>query len=269
MAYALTGTVDRDLLNEPLGYDADRRPVYLREVWPSQAEIQAAIAQALDPKVFVEQYSDILTGNETWNAIPASESAQLYNWDPESTYIQEPPFWMDLGPEARPAVDIQGARVLAMMGDSVTTDHISPAGSIASRSSATFWAPYAGVAGSSAPTPFSSSQPTTSGNRSRCARIPATRANNRSSCAPPRLHRKTSSENPAPVRSVRARSRSSTHWNSSTEHRPRSGRAFPPPWRFRPTEFNLNTTRLPKADLPRCGILQDFGSVLLTAPACR
>jgi aconitate hydratase len=136
VAYALAGSVDVDLLNEPLGHDLDGQPVYLRDIWPSQAEIQAAVEAALDPRMFEEQYADVFSGNETWNNIPAAESAELYRWDPASTYIQEPPFFGGLTPKAPPPVDIRGARVLALLGDSVTTDHISPAGSIAADSPA-------------------------------------------------------------------------------------------------------------------------------------
>jgi aconitate hydratase len=136
VAFALAGTVDIDLLNEPLGYDADGQPVLLRELWPSQSEIQDAVATALDPQMFKEQYADVFSGNETWNAIPTPEAADLVAWDPNSTYIQEPPFFMNLALEVQPAQDILGARVLALLGDSVTTDHISPAGSIAADSPA-------------------------------------------------------------------------------------------------------------------------------------
>ncbi|MGD8491678.1 MAG: aconitate hydratase AcnA, partial [Anaerolineae bacterium] len=136
VAYALAGRVDLDLVNEPLGQDGQGRAVYLRDIWPSQSEIQRAVASALDAKMFEEQYADVFSGNETWNAIPAADSDLLYDWDPESTYIQEPPFWADVTSEVPPASDIQGARVLALLGDSVTTDHISPAGSIATDSPA-------------------------------------------------------------------------------------------------------------------------------------
>jgi aconitate hydratase len=136
VAYALAGSVDVDLTAEPLGYDQDGRAVFLSDLWPSQAEIQQTIAAALDAQMFEEQYADILTGNETWNAIPTPEAAELYNWAVASTYIQEPPFWVDLTSEVPHMEDIHGARVLALLGDSVTTDHISPAGSIAADSPA-------------------------------------------------------------------------------------------------------------------------------------
>jgi len=136
VAYALAGRVDVDFLNEPLGHDSQGQPVYLRDIWPSQADIQRAVASALDPQMFEEQYADVFSGNETWNAIPAAGAAELYAWDPESTYIRQPPFWADLTPDVPPVEDILGARVLVLLGDSVTTDHISPAGSIAADSPA-------------------------------------------------------------------------------------------------------------------------------------
>jgi aconitate hydratase len=129
VAYALAGTVDIDLAEDPLGYDQDGKPVYLREIWPSTQEIQKLIENAVQPTMFHERYADVFTGNEMWNAIPISEG-DLYKWDPESTYIQEPPFFIDLSPDPPAIGEIQGARVLAILGDSVTTDHISPAGAI-------------------------------------------------------------------------------------------------------------------------------------------
>ncbi|HUF38499.1 MAG TPA: aconitate hydratase AcnA [Anaerolineales bacterium] len=130
VAYALAGTVDIDLEHEPLGTGSDGEPVYLREIWPSPQEIREAITTSVRPAMFVEKYSNVFDGNETWNAIPAADSADLYNWDEASTYIQEPPFFTDLTPEVRPIEPIRGARVLVKVGDSVTTDHISPAGAI-------------------------------------------------------------------------------------------------------------------------------------------
>jgi aconitate hydratase len=136
VAYALAGTVDVDLLYEPLGYSSGGEPVFLDDVWPSQSEIQEAVASALDPRMFEEQYANVFSGNETWNAIPAASEGDLYAWTPDSTYIQEPPFFVDLRPEVAVPQDIQGMRVLALLGNSVTTDHISPAGSIAADSPA-------------------------------------------------------------------------------------------------------------------------------------
>ncbi|PKO22730.1 MAG: aconitate hydratase AcnA [Chloroflexi bacterium HGW-Chloroflexi-1] len=137
VAYALAGAVDIDLTSEPLGYISDSSgrspdravPVYLRDLWPTQAEIQAEVSRSLRPELFRDQYADVFTGNETWNQV-AAPGGELYAWDPESTYIQEPPFFVGLTPEPAPLADIRGARVLAFLGDSVTTDHISPAGSI-------------------------------------------------------------------------------------------------------------------------------------------
>jgi aconitate hydratase len=130
VAYAIAGTVDIDLENEPLGYDPSGEPVYLREIWPSQEEIQHEIRRSLNPSLFKEQYSNVFTGNEQWNQVAVS-GGELYNWNPESTYIQEPPFFKDMTPEIPPVEPIMGARVLAVMPDSTTTDHISPAGAIA------------------------------------------------------------------------------------------------------------------------------------------
>ncbi len=128
VAYALAGRVDIDLSSEPLGYDEDGGAVYLQDIWPPHAEIKAGMEKALNPDTFKKEYGGIETSNELWNAIPVSGGA-LYEWDPESTYIQEPPFFVGLAPELEPIRPIEGARVLVKVGDSVTTDHISPAGS--------------------------------------------------------------------------------------------------------------------------------------------
>ncbi len=129
VAYAIAGTVDIDLANDPIGTNPQGEPVYLRDIWPSQQEVGEAIARAKKPEIFAQQYGDVYDGNATWNAIPITDSP-VYEWDPDSTYIQEPPFFMDFPPEPEPLTDIRGARVLALLGDSVTTDHISPAGAI-------------------------------------------------------------------------------------------------------------------------------------------
>ena len=138
VAYALAGSVDFDMLHEPLGQGTDGEPVFLKDIWPTQAEIQQAVAAALDPQMFKDQYANVFSGNETWNAISAAETGgqSLYGWDPESTYIQEPPYFEGLTLDVPPVPDIRGARVLALLGDSVTTDHISPAGAIAPNGSA-------------------------------------------------------------------------------------------------------------------------------------
>ncbi|HEY8450085.1 MAG TPA: aconitate hydratase AcnA, partial [Bacillota bacterium] len=135
VAYALAGRIDIDLTREPVGYDPNGQPVYLHEIWPSQEEIRATIASALDPELFKKQYSRVFEGDERWRSLPVPEGS-LYAWDERSTYIQEPPFFAGL-PEQPPALtDIHGARCLAMLGDSITTDHISPAGSIPKNSPA-------------------------------------------------------------------------------------------------------------------------------------
>ena len=136
VAYALAGTMDVDIIKEPLGHDSDGRPVFLRDLWPSQAELREAVATSLVPEMFSERYADVYTGNETWNAIPVPEAAELYHWDVDSTYVREPSFWTELTFRVPPTANIHGARVMVMVGDSVTTDHISPAGSIAADSPA-------------------------------------------------------------------------------------------------------------------------------------
>jgi aconitate hydratase len=132
VAYALAGTVDIDLSKDPIGADEGGEPVYLKDIWPSQEEVAREIENALDPEIYKEQYADVYTGNEQWNDVEVP-SGDLYEWDPGSTYIQEPSFFKDMGPEAEDLKDIQGARVLVKVGDSVTTDHISPAGAIPSK----------------------------------------------------------------------------------------------------------------------------------------
>ncbi len=135
VAYALAGTVDIDFESEPLGKDRTGSPVYLRDIWPSQVEVGQAMDRAVRPEMFRESYANVWDGNPTWNAIPVAGGA-LYEWRPDSTYIQEPPFLTGLSPELEPISEIHGARVLALLGDSITTDHISPAGSIAEESPA-------------------------------------------------------------------------------------------------------------------------------------
>ena len=129
VAYALAGKVDIDLVNDPLGEDSDGNPVYLKDIWPSQEEISETVENSLDPSMFNEQYGNVYTGNEQWNEVDVPEG-ELYEWDPDSTYVKEPNFFDDLSPEPEPLQDISGARVLVKVGDSVTTDHISPAGAI-------------------------------------------------------------------------------------------------------------------------------------------
>ncbi len=130
VAYALAGTTDVDLTTEPLGSDTHGQPVYLKDVWPSQEEIDALVAGAIRVEMFRTRYGNVFASNPTWNeiSVPAGE---LFAWDADSTYVQEPPFLLDLAAEPGPIRPIHGARVLVALGDSVTTDHISPAGAIA------------------------------------------------------------------------------------------------------------------------------------------
>ncbi len=129
VAYAIAGTVDIDLTKDPLGHNRQGKPIYLRDIWPSQEEIAETMSRAIQPAMFQQTYGNVWDGNPAWNAIPVS-GGELYKWSAESTYIQEPPFLAELTPEPPPIRDIRGARVLAVLGDSVTTDHISPAGDI-------------------------------------------------------------------------------------------------------------------------------------------
>jgi aconitate hydratase len=128
VAYALAGTVDIDLASEPIGTDKDGKPVYLKDLWPSSSEI-AEIMNSITPEMFQKTYANVFDGNPQWNAITGVEG-ELYRFDPSSTYIQEPPYFKEFSLEIKPPTDIRGARVLVMLGDSVTTDHISPAGDI-------------------------------------------------------------------------------------------------------------------------------------------
>jgi aconitate hydratase len=127
VAFALAGTVDIDLSSEPLGKDKEGKDVYLREIWPLLEEIHSAMRSALKPEIYRKLYSDFAEQNPKWNEIPSS-TGDVYEWDSTSTYIQEPPFFTGFGMEAGHIVEIEGARPLGIFGDSVTTDHISPAG---------------------------------------------------------------------------------------------------------------------------------------------
>ncbi|MEJ2292036.1 MAG: aconitate hydratase AcnA [Deinococcales bacterium] len=129
VAYALAGTVDIDLVNDPLGEDADGRPVYLKDLWPTLQDVTSHLEAAMNPEVFRRMYDGIEKSNEAWNEIPV-KGGTLFEWDEQSTYIQEPPFFIDMGEEPAPIRPIEDARVLVKVGDSVTTDHISPAGAI-------------------------------------------------------------------------------------------------------------------------------------------
>ena len=129
VAYALAGTTDVDLENEPLGQDSNGRPVFLRDLWPSGDEVRDTIARTVTPDLFEREYGRIWDGDERWRALPAPAGA-LFAWDPDSTYVREPAFFQDMDPEPSDPADLEGARCLVLVGDSVTTDHISPAGSI-------------------------------------------------------------------------------------------------------------------------------------------
>jgi aconitate hydratase len=129
VAYALAGTVDIDLENDPLGRDRSGSPVYLRDIWPSSLDVQKAVQSSVKPSSFRDTYDHIFDGDERWWSLDVPTGA-LWEWDPESTYLREPPFVQGISQDAQPLANIKDARVLAMVGDSVTTDHISPAGSI-------------------------------------------------------------------------------------------------------------------------------------------
>jgi aconitate hydratase len=144
VAYALAGRVDVDLEREPLGEGADGKPVYLRDIWPTQEEIAQTTAASLQPAMFASSYGNVFDGNPRWNAIPVA-GGERYVWSKDSTYIHEPPFFVGLTPEPEPVTDITDARCLVMLGDSATTDHISPAGDIALASPAGRWLQERGV----------------------------------------------------------------------------------------------------------------------------
>ncbi|MDH3933178.1 MAG: aconitate hydratase AcnA, partial [Chromatiales bacterium] len=135
VAYALAGNMNVDLYSDPLGNDSDGNPVYMKDIWPSQKEIQDAILASVDSEMFRSSYAGVFAGDENWNAldVPAGE---IYSWAEDSTYVKNPPYFENMGLAPDAITDISGARVLALLGDSVTTDHISPAGSIAADSPA-------------------------------------------------------------------------------------------------------------------------------------
>jgi aconitate hydratase len=144
VAFALAGRVDIDMLSEPLGTGSDGEPVFLADIWPEPAEIKAVIGESIDPELFRRTYAVVFEGDERWQTLPIP-AGDRYDWDPSSTYIARPPFFEDLSADVPPLRDIEGARVLAVLGDSVTTDHISPAGSISPSSPAGQWLQERGV----------------------------------------------------------------------------------------------------------------------------
>ncbi len=135
VAYALAGRMDIDLYHEPLGHDAAGAPVYLRDIWPTQQEVQEVMRRSVRSEMFHKEYGEVFQGDARWNGLPVPEG-DLYQWDPQSTYVKHPPYFVDMTPQPAPVSDIHGARVLALLGDSITTDHISPAGSFKPQSPA-------------------------------------------------------------------------------------------------------------------------------------
>jgi len=145
VAYALAGTVDTDLTTEPLGSDRDGKPVFLADIWPTSEEIKRTIAASVSPAIFERIYSSVFAGDERWTGLPAPVGSDRYAWAADSTYVALPPFFEELSAEPAPVTDITAARVLAVLGDSVTTDHISPAGTIPAWSPAGQWLQERGV----------------------------------------------------------------------------------------------------------------------------
>jgi aconitate hydratase len=135
VAYALAGTLDLDLTTESLGTDTDGKPVYLKDIWPTDQEVQELLTRSIDSKMFQQSYAGVFAGDEHWSSIKVP-AGKLYTWDEKSTYVKNPPYFDGMGRTPAPLSDIHGARVLAVLGDSVTTDHISPAGNIAKSSPA-------------------------------------------------------------------------------------------------------------------------------------
>ncbi len=135
VAYAIAGTVDIDLTHDPLGKDQDGNPVYLRDIWPTNKEIGDFIAKTIGPEMFKKNYADVFKGDSRWNAIE-SPDGDLYAWDEASTYIKNPPYFDGMTMDVGNIDDIRGARVMGLFGDSITTDHISPAGNIKKESPA-------------------------------------------------------------------------------------------------------------------------------------
>jgi aconitate hydratase len=129
IAYALAGTMDFDFQTEPLGTDREGKDVYLRDIWPSQKEISDTIASSINQEMFIKNYADVFKGDERWRNLPTPHG-NIFDWDPKSTYVRKPPYFHGMPAQPEPVTDIAGARVLALLGDSVTTDHISPAGNI-------------------------------------------------------------------------------------------------------------------------------------------
>jgi aconitate hydratase len=145
VAYALAGTMDIDIVREPLGVGTDGHPVYLSDIWPAPAQIQEVVDQAIASEMFDRGYADVFAGDERWQSLP-TPTGQTFDWDPDSTYVRKPPYFDGMQREPQPVGDVAGARVLAKLGDSVTTDHISPAGAIKADSPAGHYLVEHGVA---------------------------------------------------------------------------------------------------------------------------
>jgi aconitate hydratase len=145
VAYALAGSMDVDILTEPLGTGADGEPVHLRDIWPSNEEIAEVVRSSIGQEMFVADYADVFAGDERWRALPIA-TGDTFEWDPDSTYVRKPPYFDGMTMDPAPVTDVHGARVLARLGDSVTTDHISPAGSIKADSPAGRYLQERGVA---------------------------------------------------------------------------------------------------------------------------
>ena len=145
IAYGLAGTMEIDLDKDPIGRDAGGKPVYLRDIWPSQEEVRRVVEETVTPRLFQEEYRNVYSGNEAWGGIRL-DKGDRYRWKPESTYIRQPTFFQGLSKHVPSVAPVRGARVLAVLGDSVTTDHISPAGMIPEESPAADWLRGQGVA---------------------------------------------------------------------------------------------------------------------------
>ena len=129
VAYAIAGRMDFDIVNEPLGNDKAGKPVYLRDIWPTPQEVESTMRSSVTSEMFRKEYADVFTGDEHWRALPIPEG-DLYAWDDKSTYIKNPPYFEGMPLKPGALSDLRGLRALALLGDSITTDHISPAGSI-------------------------------------------------------------------------------------------------------------------------------------------
>jgi aconitate hydratase len=129
VAYALAGTMDIDLMNDSLGKDEQGNDVFLKDIWPSEAEIDEIVASSIGSEMFADSYADVFAGDQQWQSLPTPQG-QIFEWDPDSTYVRKPPYFDGMPAAPEPVTDVSGARVLLKLGDSITTDHISPAGSI-------------------------------------------------------------------------------------------------------------------------------------------